>query len=822
MKKKRQRRLLHDVDISEETPDLPGSKPVGKSQAFPSLSTFVQRYIPAKLPMNWHHKLYYDILENKVCQHEDGKLHPHVTKASVDREVAIGDKINKNILMLAPRFHAKSTAITVNYVLWEIYRNPNIRIIIVSANEDIAVSFNRAIMQHLENNELLKTAFGEKKPLFQDLQKWGEKAIMVERADKLSHYPTVTAIGVGGRLISRRADIILCDDIIDMDTARTKQMRAKTKEWFENVLLPILEDDGRLIVAGTTWYRDDIYDHLWSESLFDIRLKLKALVYNENFYDHKRGQWDHIPYQVHDWPQALKAQDLFAPETLRRYELFKNLKCGVLWKDKWSYENLMDKKKNMSYAAFMRQYLNEPVNEEEQIFKQKYVKMAAERGKMKTLVAGWTNTVQDQFNYGHLIVAVGVDLAISQKSKSDKSSIAVWGLTENRDRVLLWIDQGKWTPQEIKMKVVDVYYAYQPSKIMVENIAFQDMIRQDLENDLIPVEGFHTTAGKKFNEDVGIGHMAMMFEQNKVILPTNSPKGDEKAYQRVNELQAQLVAYNPGVHAGDMLMASWFAFFALREFDNKLKTNRGFFQTDGLVNQTKFVRAASSIWLIDKERYEFKYTSALKVFREMKDLSTKPPFITKDERFFIFCTRAEKSIAYIIEKTTKEVVAKLDADMTALSYCDMLERTARYFNMADVVIDKEGEGATLFSEMSRRMYPKMFCMQPNDRGLPIYQQGYDSNNGTTPIAVDWFRQRVDRKEILVRDDAVIKEMGNLISVEGNKLISSFGSGQHIKTLSLALWLSSEFNSSTSPDKKKRKKVKPFVPRYSVFNYVKTF
>ena len=101
----------------------------------PDLEDFVKEFLPDRLPMNWHHGLFYDILTNKVVQGSDGLLYLNKDP----------NKVNREIIDVAPRFHAKSQSFTRNYPLWEIYRNPNVRIIIVSANEDIAVSFNRAI-----------------------------------------------------------------------------------------------------------------------------------------------------------------------------------------------------------------------------------------------------------------------------------------------------------------------------------------------------------------------------------------------------------------------------------------------------------------------------------------------------------------------------------------------------------------------------------------------------------------------------------------------------------------------------------------------------
>lgn len=553
------------IELGSEEEEYESRLHIAPPEKVPGLEEFVNKYIPSKLPMNWHHRLFYDILSNKVIQKEDGKLYYNTFKDKngvfvpyKKADQATPQKLNNNILLMAPRFHAKSQSITINYVLWQIYKNPNIRIIIVSANEDIAISFNRAVMNHLENNMDLIDGLGNRVPEFADKKKWGEKAIIVKR-DTLEKDPTIAAIGLGGGLISRRADIIICDDLIDINSARTKQARAKTKEWFENVLLPILEDDGRLIVAGTAWYKDDIYDTLWKDSQFDIRLKLKALIYDDRYYRERgvKSSMRNLPYNVMDFPMAQKAQDIFSQEILDHYTLYQQLKGGVLWQAKWSYDKLMKKKENMAESAFNRQYLNEPSSDEEKTFKASAIKKSTDLGTHKSLVPAWDNSNPAIPGYGHLIVAIGVDLAISKKESADESSIAVWGLDERRRRILLWLDYGRWSPDEIKQRVVEAYYNFRAVKIRVENIAYQDMMRQAIADDDVPVEGFSTTAGKKFNEETGIAHVAMLAEQEKLLIP--SSRANKVYWDRVRQLLYEMSVYTYDQHAGDNLMASWFA-----------------------------------------------------------------------------------------------------------------------------------------------------------------------------------------------------------------------------------------------------------------------
>lgn len=795
-----------------------------------SFEEFCDKYMDFKLDKNWHHRLFMDILENKVLQDpDDGLIYDNFKKIRGKNTYLDTTRRNQNILVMAPRFHAKSTIFSIAYPLYKIYENPNIRILIVSANQDIAVSFNRAIMSHLEGNDKLRQTFGSLVPIF-DKRKWGEQAIIVKRKSHEKD-PTVAAVGVGGKLISKRADIILCDDIIDLESARTKQARNKTQEWFENVLLPILETEtGQLIVVGTAWYRGDIYDHLWKDSMFNIKLKLKALVYHKKYFQYRtKGGREviekrFIPFRVQEFPKALDVCTVFSETGLKKYELYERCKQGVLWPAKWNFEQLMERKSNMSSGSFMRQFLNEPGSEEERLFKEVYIKEAFKRGAKKCLQPSWDNSNPPEthfYGYKHLIVAIGIDLAISKKSTSDNTAIAVWGLADNRDRVLLNIITGKFSPEETKQKIIEFYHSYNPVKVRVETVAFQDMMRQELAEE-IPIEGFHTTAGNKFNESSGLGSIAMLLEQGKVVIPQKASTKEEN--KSVSQLIADLQDYAPGQHAGDCLMASWFALDALKEFDKKLSRSRGYFNSNYIVDQMKKMTAASRIVLFgyNPPSFHFSHQSLISVYAIIqKDAAGTPmAFFQPSDKFFVYFTRTARSIGYVFDRMTSKIIAKLDGDMTAMNCVNLLEKLGRFFNSADIIIDRSGEGEAIFQEMQKRFYPKLRCFQPDKSGNKIYKEGFEIEPSNLPLSIDYFKSAVESGSLDVADDAVLRDMTDLIDVDGNQLVMAFGDGQRLKTAATGLWLLENYNVSTrNPTNKKQTKiVKKMSTPYRVFNY----
>ena len=188
-----------------------------------------------------HHREWYDILQNRLMTSPDGDMDSPLIQSPIGF-------VHRRIALFAPRNHAKSTAFTVNYSLWQVGNRPNVRILIVSSTSTQAESFLREIKSTIEKNKHYRRVFGKLFP--EDVknpnEKWTSKEIIVRRTATHKD-PTVAAVGAGGAILSKRADIIICDDILSVENTRTAEQRDKIRLWFRDVLMPVLEPDGLLI-----------------------------------------------------------------------------------------------------------------------------------------------------------------------------------------------------------------------------------------------------------------------------------------------------------------------------------------------------------------------------------------------------------------------------------------------------------------------------------------------------------------------------------------------------------------------------------------------
>ena len=122
-------------------------------------------------------------------------------------------------MILSPPRHGK-TDLLIHFAVWLICTKPNIRILWVGGNEEIAKNAVSSVLDQLESNELLIEEIcgpGPKfKPSTRTGKSWSQNGFTVgTRTVTGIKSPTMVGIGRGGKILSRDCDIIIADDIED-------------------------------------------------------------------------------------------------------------------------------------------------------------------------------------------------------------------------------------------------------------------------------------------------------------------------------------------------------------------------------------------------------------------------------------------------------------------------------------------------------------------------------------------------------------------------------------------------------------------------------
>ena len=172
----------------------------------------------------------------------------------VDLQAFLSDQ-SKAIVEL-PRDHGKSVQMC-GRVVWELGTRPGLRVKIVCATEEIARQRSRFLRDAIAKNPGVRIVFPDLLPA----APWTADAFTVARpADTIG--PSVAAFGIAAGSTGARADLLICDDIVDVHSLFSKAARDKARDLFHNNLMNLLEPGGRFWGFCTPWHPDDLNSHL--------------------------------------------------------------------------------------------------------------------------------------------------------------------------------------------------------------------------------------------------------------------------------------------------------------------------------------------------------------------------------------------------------------------------------------------------------------------------------------------------------------------------------------------------------------------------------
>jgi len=144
--------------------------------------------------------------------------------------------------------------ITAAYVLWRLYRDPQCKIMVVSASKERADAFSIFVKRLIADIPLLKFLMAK------DGQRDSNISFDVGPASP-DQSPSVKSVGITGQLTGSRADVIIADDVEIPSNSATEQQREKlgdrVKE-FDAVLKP----SGEIIYLGTPQVEQSLYNEI--------------------------------------------------------------------------------------------------------------------------------------------------------------------------------------------------------------------------------------------------------------------------------------------------------------------------------------------------------------------------------------------------------------------------------------------------------------------------------------------------------------------------------------------------------------------------------
>lgn len=363
---------------------------------------------------------------------------------------------NTSTIDLAPRGHGKSTVGDVDFCITKILRNPDIRILIGSKTDTQAKAFLKEARSHFEANPTLIRIFGDWKTSKNN--PWNDKEFTVNRRIAIMKEATLTALGASGAVVSKHFDIIIGDDLVGFENARTEGQRESLREWYYSALKPTLEPDGEIHILGTRYNPLDLYEDLIKSGEYVLQIK-RAIEKN---------------------PDGTEA---------------------ALWEDKFSLEKLKKIKAESGTIIFNMQYQNDTELAKGKIFKGKDF-MYYEEYKLDYDFQTVKVKVLNDDGIGlwkNVRVFAGCDLAISEKTESDFFVLMVIGVDDDHNVYVL-----DYVKEHLSFNnQLNTILTYGQSKfsmverIGVETVQYQQAMAQELRRlSLLPIVNINTSKDK--------------------------------------------------------------------------------------------------------------------------------------------------------------------------------------------------------------------------------------------------------------------------------------------------------------------------------------
>jgi predicted phage terminase large subunit-like protein len=383
----------------------------------------------------------------------------------------------KNIVITAFRGSAKSTIITLSYVIWSIVGIKQKKFPIILGRTQLNTQPNlNAIKKELEENDLFRKDFG---PFKEEVDTNGTtQSIILPQYNAQISTRSIGQNIRGIKHLQYRPDLIIADDIEDSDSIKSQKNRDELFDWLTGDVIPAGDRDTQLIFIGTPLHNDSIL------------MRLKALFQNGD------------------------------PKNIYREFPIVDENNIPLWLGKFKTQEDIDneRKKCFSEIMWQREYLLKILDSEDQIIKREHIHYYEE------LLTGHCR-----------FSATAIDPARSLKSTADYTAIVSGKMFEYEKNRKLYImpnpiNERLTTDQQIQ-KVKNISKGLNNnesySRVYVEDVGFQGVITDLLKSEGIPAKPFPVRGWSKEDRLMSV---SSLIELGRVVFPK---KGAEKLLEQI-------------------------------------------------------------------------------------------------------------------------------------------------------------------------------------------------------------------------------------------------------------------------------------------------
>lgn len=182
------------------------------------------------------------------------------------RLIEVSDK--DDLFIVAFRGSGKSTIVTAAYPIWAILGQQEKKFVVIFCQTQAqAKQHMMNLRRELEDNELLKKDLG---PFRENSDEWGAQSIVFSNTNARITVASVDQSIRGIRHYENRPDLIICDDVEDINSTKTRDSRNKTYQWLKSEVIPAGDKNTRLVIVGNLLHEDSLLMRLKEEREKDI------------------------------------------------------------------------------------------------------------------------------------------------------------------------------------------------------------------------------------------------------------------------------------------------------------------------------------------------------------------------------------------------------------------------------------------------------------------------------------------------------------------------------------------------------------------------
>ncbi len=409
------------------------------------------------------HLWFFSIYLGHYIKYPFAPFHSEMFALTEDQELHLS-------VLVAFRGSGKSTLITLSYPIWAVVGAQQKKFILILSQTQSQAKLHMAnIKRELESNDLLKGDIG---PFEEISDEWGSNSIVISKyGARITVASTEQSIR-GLRHGEHRPDLVICDDVEDLNSVKTREGRDKTFQWLVGEVLPIGDQETKIVIVGNLLHEDSLL------------MRLRKGIKNEKL----NGKYFAYP--------LLDVNNTIAwPAKFKTLEDIEKLRTTI-----------------GTDSAWYREYLLRIISDADRLVHPEWIKyydeLPSEEG--------------NNFRY----TATGIDLAISQKESADCTAMVSAKVFGYQDELKVYILPH---PVNERLSFPETYDMAkelskelgngQYTKLYIEDVGYQAALIQDLERNNVPAEGVKVAGQDKRSRLALITHL---IKHGKVLFPSGN------------------------------------------------------------------------------------------------------------------------------------------------------------------------------------------------------------------------------------------------------------------------------------------------------------